>query len=268
MTTASLAAELLAALDAGRQIAPLAGRVPGFGRADAYAVAAELRRLRQARGEKPVGRKIGFTNRGIWAEYAVYEPICGDMYNTTVADAAAGMTLAVSHLPEPRIEPEIVLGIAGEIRPGMAPVDLFEAVGWIAHGFEIVQSVFPAWRFAVEDCIADGGLHGRLAVGPRLTVGTGNRAALFDALTSFGIELSRNGAVADRGTGANVLDGPLHALSHLVEVLGRDPANPMLRPGEMVTTGTLTRAFPVVPGERWSTRLEGIDLPGLDVRIG
>lgn len=268
MNAASLAAEILAAFDAGGQIAPLAGRVPGFGKADAYAVTAELRRLRQMRGEKPVGRKIGFTNRGIWAEYAVYEPIWGDMYDTTVADAAVGMTLIVSHLPEPRIEPEIVLGIAGEIRPGMTPVELFEAVGWIAHGFEIVQSVFPAWRFAAEDCIADGGLHGRLAVGPRLAVGTANRAPLFDALTSFTIELSQDGAVVDRGTGANVLDGPVHALSHLVEVLARDPANPMLRPGEMVTTGTLTRAFPVVPGERWSTRLEGIDLPGLDVRIG
>jgi len=31
----------------------------------------------------PVGRKIGFTNRTIWAEYNVYGPICGYVYNRT-----------------------------------------------------------------------------------------------------------------------------------------------------------------------------------------
>ena len=65
-----------------------------------------------------------------------------------------------------------------------------------------------------------------------------------------------------------MLDGPIQALAHLVEVLGRDPHNPPLRAGEMVTTGTLTRAFPVGRGERWSTRIEGVDLPGLAVEIG
>ncbi len=42
-----------------------------------------------ARGERPVGRKIGFTNRTIWAEYGVYAPIWGDMYDTTLRDLAA-----------------------------------------------------------------------------------------------------------------------------------------------------------------------------------
>ena len=80
------------------------------------------------------------------------------------------------------------------------------------------------------------------------------------------ITLNRNGEAVDEGVGANVLDGPIQALAHLVEVLGRDPHNPPLRAGEMVTTGTLTRAFPVMRGERWSTRIEGVDLPGLRSR--
>jgi 2-oxo-3-hexenedioate decarboxylase len=33
----------------------------------------------------------------------------------------------------------------------------------------------------------------------------------------------------------------------------------------MITTGTVTRAFPILPGERWTTRLVGLDLPGMDV---
>jgi hypothetical protein len=33
----------------------------------------------------------------------------------------------------------------------------------------------------------------------------------------------------------------------------------------VVTTGTLTDAYPVKAGERWSTKLAGIELPGLEL---
>jgi 2-oxo-3-hexenedioate decarboxylase len=39
-----------------------------------------------ARGERVIGRKIGFTNRTIWAEYAVYAPMWGFVFDTTVRD--------------------------------------------------------------------------------------------------------------------------------------------------------------------------------------
>jgi len=39
-------------------------------------------RLRQ--GWRPLGRKIGFTNRTIWPRYGVYEPIWGTVYDRTV----------------------------------------------------------------------------------------------------------------------------------------------------------------------------------------
>jgi 2-oxo-3-hexenedioate decarboxylase len=86
-------------------------------------------------------------------------------------------------------------------------------------------------------------------------------------LSGLAITLSRNGTVVDSGHGANVLDGPIQALGHLAGVLAGDRLNPPLRKGEMVTTGTLTRAFPVAPGEIWSTDIEGFDLPGLSVEI-
>ena len=87
-------------------------------------------------------------------------------------------------------------------------------------------------------------------------------------LSALTIRLNKDGALADTGSGANVLDGPIQALAHLVAVLGKDSVNPPLRAGEIVTTGTLTRAFPVLPGEVWSTELDGYNLPGLSVVIG
>ena len=57
------------------------------------------------------------------------------------------------------------------------------------------------------------------------------------------------------------------SLWHLVELLAADPLNPPLATGEIVTTGTLTRAFPVAKGEEWTTELTGIPLEGARIRF-
>lgn len=265
---AEIAKEAQTALDAGRQIARFTDRDPGFDVDAARPVIAALRTLREARGETPVGRKIGFTNRRMWDEYRVYAPIWGYMYDTTVRPVSPGETIVVSHLPEPRIEPEIVLGLGRDLTPGMDLAAIAGAIEWVAHGFEIVQSIYPGWAFAAADCIADGGLHGQLFVGPRHHLPDEERTTLAKDLSALRVTLSRNGAPVDSGSGANVLDGPIQALSHLVAVLADDPFNPPLAAGEMVTTGTMTRAFPVRPGERWSTTISDCALPGLSVVIG
>jgi 2-oxo-3-hexenedioate decarboxylase len=263
---AAVAAEALAALDAGRQIAPFSTRLSAFELDDAYRVTAAVRRMREARGERTVGRKIGFTNRTIWSEYNVHGPIWGYVYDRTVHDLAeiAG-TFALAALVEPRIEPEIVFGLATAPAPGMDERALLACVEWVAHGFEIVQSIFPAWTFSAADTVAAFGLHGALLIGPRHPIAA--RAEDWRrTLASFEIDLERDGSVIDRGRAANVLDGPVSALRHLVDLLARDRSNPPLAAGEIVTTGTLTRAVPVSPGETWTTHLAGVALDG--IRIG
>jgi len=262
---ARIATEILAALDGTRQIPTLADKLEGFGADQAYRVTAELRRLRTARGERQAGRKIGFTNRGIWSEYGVFQPIWGDVYDTGLHTAQPGVPVRIQHLSEPRIEPEIVLGIDRDLTPGMTLADVEASIAWAAHGFEIVQSVFPDWKFAVADCIAGGGMHGALIIGPRRSITQGERQGLAVALAGLRLTLSRDGEEMDAGAGANALDGPVHALKHLVEVLASDPDNPPVRKGEIITTGTLTRAFPIQPGQKWSTAISLYPLPGLTV---
>jgi 2-oxo-3-hexenedioate decarboxylase len=71
--------------------------------------------------------------------------------------------------------------------------------------------------------------------------------------------------VVDRGVGENALGSPLLALAYLVEVLAKQPASPPLAAGEIVSTGTLTDAHPVAPGETWTTQIRGLPLNGLSV---
>lgn len=265
--TDATAREVFAALREARQIAPFSTSETALSVSDAYRVTAGLRTLRLASGDKHAGRKIGFTNRTIWDEYGVHAPIWGDMYDSTIfrTDGNGKGTLALNGLCEPRIEPEIVFGLAAPVSADMDYKAILSRLAWIAHGFEVVHSIYPGWKFTIADTVACGGLHGRLIVGPRQPVSGFAAPALISELATFTLQLHRGGALIDSGTGANVLDSPLRALRHLAGVLESDSHNPPLKEGEIVTTGTLTRAFSVAPGESWTTRLHGIDLPGLEV---
>ncbi len=103
-------AELLEAYDAGRQIAPISDGDPAFDEEAAYRIAHEITALREARGERRVGRKIGFTNRTIWPIYGVSGPMWGPVWDTTLHEIGDGFH-TLSPLPEPRLEPEIVFGL-------------------------------------------------------------------------------------------------------------------------------------------------------------
>ena len=68
-----MAAEALAAPDAGRRIAPFSARHPAFGLDDGYRVAADRTQDR-------------FTNRAMWAAHGVHAPIWGFVSDRTIHD--------------------------------------------------------------------------------------------------------------------------------------------------------------------------------------
>ncbi|MDQ8727838.1 hydratase [Bradyrhizobium sp. LHD-71] len=263
----AIAGEVFSLLGSGRQIAPFSSRHQNFDLQGAYRVTAKVRELREKSGENARGRKIGFTNRTIWAEYGVHAPIWGYIYDRTIHDLdGIGGEFALRGLSDPRIEPEIVFGLATAPQPGMDLPELLACIDWVAQGFEIVQSVFPDWRFAATDTVAAFGLHGALLIGPRHRL-RDTEHAWAATLSGFEIELFRDGVSADRGAAANVLGGPLLALRHLIDVLAQDAHNPPLAAGEIITTGTLTRALPINAAENWSTQLSGVALGGASVRF-
>ena len=65
-----------------------------------------------------------------------------------------------------------------------------------------------------------------------------------------------------------MLDGPLSAVRHLAGVLAADPLASPIAAGEIITTGTVTRAFPVAAGETWSTEVEGIAVKPMSLTFG
>jgi 2-keto-4-pentenoate hydratase len=252
-------------------VAPPSRRWPGFDLHAADRVAIETERRRRAAGERPLGWKIGFTNRTIWPRYGVHEPIWARVWDTTtmLLDGTE-VELSLKGLVQPRIEPEIVFGLAADpCADGVVDDDdrvLQHRLAWVAHGVEIVHTHIDGWRFdGPADPAADFGLHGRLVVGPRVPVA--GWTSLGPDLAALTMTLEHDGRPVDRGVGTNVLDGPLNALRLWRRALAAHRPDLSLAAGEWVTTGTITDAWPVAPGQQWQTRPGDPRLPGLRLRF-
>ena len=231
----------------------------------AQAIARDLQAIRLSRGEKHLGYKIGFTNRGIWPLYGVSRPIWAPVYDTTVMQLPGHTAqLGLHRFVQPRLEPEIVIGMAST--PADTSIEaLTDAIAWVAHGFEVVQSHFLDWKFSAAEAHACQGLHGCLLIGPRASPSqfseplaqalSGAKLVLAKFVASNHV-LSRQGAgdfkVMAQGQGANVLDGPIQALAFLAKSLAEQGET--LKAGQMITTGTLTDAMPIAAGELWRTQ--------------
>ena len=263
----AIAREMKAAQDTASQLEPLTGRLPGFDLAAAYEVADLIHQARLEEGARPVGRKIGFTNPGMWSRYGVREPVWAYVYDTTVVYLdETRVKCRLERFVEPKIEPEIVFGLRKVLRTGAGPAEILDAIDWVAHGFEIVQSHFPGWRFQAPDTVADWALHGTLLVGtPQPLQRLGSEVVA--VLESFSLDLTCDDRLVESGCGANVLGSPLYALGHLQSVLAGQAKALPLQAGEIVTTGTITAAHTVQAGQTWHSALRGLALPGLTVEF-
>ena len=239
-----LGEELVRVHEASRIVPRFSERYPGLTAEQGYAGARALHQHRLAQGWRPVGRKIGFTNRTLWERYGVHEPMWGTLYDRTLIHAEKGRAeVRLEGLTQPRIEPEIAFKLKKAPR---SADELPGCLEWMAHSVEIVQCHHPDWKVSIADCTADNGLHGRLILG------TPQPVKDLDQLPTIEARLFKGDRQVDRGVGANVLGSPLLALGFLVRLLGAE-----LEAGEVITTGVLTDAHPVTPGETWRTEVTG-----------
>ena len=263
--TADIARELLAARS-NRQILPasLTARDPGFDMSAAYAVERQLVDLRRAVGRSTVGRKVGYANKAVWRALKLDTLVWAHMYDDSVqyADSNAA-TLAIGRMVAPKIEPEIVFKLRAPLDGTSDPAVALDAVEWIALGFEIIDCVYPDWKFQPADFVAAFGLHAALVVGEPRPMDPWSMPALIEQLAQFTLRLSRNGEVVEKGAGKNSLRSPALCLGELAGAISRRMVDEPLAAGELVSSGTLTESRLIAAGESWTATVEGIDLPAL-----
>lgn len=265
----NLAHELLSAYETGQMLpAPLSSRYPRFDLDQAYAVEAELKRLREAGGHKAVGRKVGYANKAMWRMLKLETLVWAHMYDDTVQQSIGNSaTLTLAHPRSLKIEPEIVFCLKHPITSeGIDATAALQAVDWLAIGFEIIDCPFPGWQFQPSDFVASFGLHAALVIGERKPVHADHVATLADELSRFKVRMLKNGEFVEEGTGKNSLRSPSLCLAELGSAILRRSASP-LSAGEIISSGTLTAGHPTEKGDVWTVEVEGLPLSGLTLHI-
>jgi len=168
----------------------------------------------------------------------------------------------------PRIEPEIAFKLRAPIPTGCRdPEVILSSIEWLAPSFEIVDCHFAGWKFRPAESAADFSFHWRLVVGEPHTVDSAQVAELANQLRDCQVALKRNGEIKERGVGSNALDHPALALAFLADILVTQPQFDTLAAGEVITTGTLTAALPIQPGETWGSEITGLPVSPLTLTL-
>jgi 2-keto-4-pentenoate hydratase len=233
---ASWAATLAAARHARTGCDPISSTV-ALELDDAYAIQQAGTGLRLARGEKVVGWKLGYTSLAMRAQMGIDQPNYGPLTDAMLLahDATVSATLI-----QPRVEPEIGFRFARSLTGEVSPDEVMDAVGEAFACLEVVDSVFPGYQFQLEDNTADGSSAAQVVVGPTLR--------RLDSLESVEVVLRHNGEPVGSATGSAASGHPAAGVVWLVGQLARHDR--LLRAGDIVITGGLTRAVPLASGDQ------------------
>ena len=264
----SIARDIAAAYRDRREIAAPSSCDASFDVAAAYAVERELLRMRRASGRATVGRKVGYANKATWRVLKLDTLVWAHMYDDTVRYAANGeAALDLSRMLAPKIEPEIVFKLRAALGDvGGDAAAALAAVEWLALGFEIIDAVYPEWKFQPADFVAAYGLHAALVVGEPRRIDAAAIASLVEQLPGFKLKLSKNGELVEEGSGRNSLRSPALCLAELAAAIARQPDGEPLAGGELISSGTLTNSVPIRAGETWRAEVAGLDLAPVTLR--
>jgi 2-oxo-3-hexenedioate decarboxylase len=144
---------------------------------------------------------------------------------------------------------------------------VLDAVEWLALGFEIIDCVFPDWKFQPADFVAAYGLHAALVVGEPRYMEAAMIPGLVEALPKFKVKLSKNGELVEEGSGKNSLRSPALCLAELAASTLKQPGAEPLAAGDLVSSGTLTESKLIAAGDTWSAQVEGLELAPLTIRL-
>jgi 2-keto-4-pentenoate hydratase len=218
-------------------IQPLTETHPGLTITDAYAIQQAGRLIRIERGDPIVGSKIGLTSSAMQEMLGVDQPDFG--YLTHRMLLKSGATVAASELIAPRVEAEIAFRLAMPLAgTDVTREQAVAAIGEVAPALEIIDCRIADWRVTIVDTIADNAAAAAAVVGRWVPLGDVDLAGEAMVLTAADAQVE--------GRGEAVLEHPAEAAAWLARALAEFGEG--LAAGDVVLTGAMARALPVVPG--------------------
>lgn len=255
-TIAQLAEHLESAELQARAVPKITDAYPALDLDDAYAIQAELRRRKEARGHRLAGLKAGLTSRAKMKQMGVEVPVFGLIFDyMSVAD---GGEIKSAELIHPKVEAEIAFMLKHPLRgPGCHVGAVLAATDFVVPAVEIIDSRYENFRFDLPSVVADNTSSSRFVVG-----GVARSVEGLD-LRTLGMVMEKNGEIVAMAAGAAVLGHPAAAVAMLANHLAQRGEE--IPAGTFIMSGGATEAVLVQKGDAIQVRYQ--DLGGVSMRF-
>jgi 2-keto-4-pentenoate hydratase len=205
----------------------------------AYALQAEIARLREQRGEKVIGYKIGCTSLAVQQQLGIGEPIFARVFDSGCFPC--GATLSYRRYVNLTVEGELAVRLGQDLSTPIVGAE--ECLAVIASIFPVIELhhyVLRSARPSVAELIANGGMHAGFVLAEEEPEG-----GLPDLQSlSVWIDDQRMGMVA----GADVTALAVQSVRWLADRLAERGLT--LARGQVVLTGSLLPLYALRPGSR------------------
>lgn len=246
-TIERLAAHLDAAETERREVHKITDDYPEMDWEDAYAIQDALRALKEARGVRVAGLKMGLTSHAKMRQMGVVDPVYG--FITDYGAVADGGEIDTRRLIHPKVEAEIAFVTRRPLKgPGCHIGTVLAATDFILPAVEIIDSRYENFRFDLKSVIADNTSSARYVLG-----GTHRNAEGID-LKNLGVVMEKNGEVVAMASGAAVLGHPAQSVAMLANMLGARGRE--IPAGTLILTGGVTEAVAVAAGDNVTVRYQ------------
>ncbi|MBN9697247.1 MAG: 2-oxo-3-hexenedioate decarboxylase [Zoogloea sp.] len=216
---------------------------------DAYAIQDEIRRRKEARGNKTVGLKAGLTSFAKMKQMGVEVPVFG--FVSDYMSCPDGGEIKTSELIHPKVEAEICVVTKAPLSgPGCHMGAVMAAIDFVVPAVEIIDSRYRDFKFDLKSVIADNTSASRFVIG-----GRPRELADLD-LRTLGVVMEKNGEIVAMAAGAAVLGHPLAAVVMLANHLGARGQE--IPAGTFIMTGGATEAIAVKAGDNVAVRFQDL----------
>ena len=251
MSAASLQA-LATTLDAAardrHEVDPLTPK-HAFSLDQAYHIQRASIAQRHARGEKPIGIKLGFTSRAKMIQMNVDSLIWGLLTDAMLREE--GGVVDLGDFIHPRVEPEVCFLTSKVIDRPLTLLEAGNHLEAVAPAMEIIDSRYRNFKFTLEDVVADNCSSAGLIVGA-----FSDNAKDLRSLSNRGVAMRFNGHAVQLGSTGAILGNPLRSIVQASQLLAA--AEMALPAGSLIMAGAATAAEALRPGLHVSTDIGGL----------
>jgi 2-oxo-3-hexenedioate decarboxylase len=253
-TIAELAAHLEDAQLNACDVVKVTDAYPDMDWSDAYDVQDEIRRRKEARGDRTVGLKAGLTSFAKMKQMGVDVPVFG-FVSASMARPDGG-EIRMGELIHPKVEAEICVVTKAPLRgPGCHVGAVMAAIDFVLPAVEVIDSRYRDFKFDLKSVVADNTSAARFVIGGR------PRDVESLDLRTLGIVLEKNGRIAAMAAGAAVLGHPAAAVAMMANHLGARGQE--IPAGSFIMTGGVTEAIAVAAGDSIVVRFQDLGSVGL-----